>query len=124
MIDKVIEKITAQQAGKEGTAVWAVGEQLKDICRCTPKAAELVLQDLENKSMSISECEKKIKAYADELHTKSKGNSVGVSFYKADEIIREFYGLPDISEEVQESPNAAAAPQSKGIDIDFDKFFG
>lgn len=29
----VFEMITAQQKGKENTAAWMVGEQLKEICR-------------------------------------------------------------------------------------------
>ena len=65
MVDSVIAKIEAQQKGKKGTAPWMVGEQLKDICRNEPACAELVDKDLDIKEMSISECEKKIKAFAD-----------------------------------------------------------
>ena len=85
----VFEKITAQQ-GKERTAVWMVGEQLKEICEKEPRAAELVLQDLENPEMSLANCEKKIKAYADNHKT---GNFACVIPSEAEKIIREFYGL-------------------------------
>ena len=61
----VFDKIAAQQKGRENTAPWMVGEQLKDICRREPLAAELVEKDLDVKEMSLVECEKKIKAYAD-----------------------------------------------------------
>ena len=91
----VFEKIEAQQKGKENTAAWMVGEQLKDICRSDPHCAELVEQDLENASMSISEAEKKIKAYADKQ--KRTGNCVCVPPNVAEKIIREFYGLPEAS---------------------------
>lgn len=55
IFDDVIEKISEQQKGKEGTAVYGCGEQLKDICRKYPHAAELVLQDLEEFAKEWSE---------------------------------------------------------------------
>lgn len=85
----VFEKIAAQQ-GKERTAVWMVGEQLKEICEREPKAAELVAQDLEVPEMSLANCEKKIKAFADKNKT---GNFACVTPIEAERIIREFYGL-------------------------------
>lgn len=98
MLEKVINMITEQQKGKENTAPWIVGEQLKDICRSTPGAAELVAQDLEIEEMSIVECEKKIKAFADERHKKNKGNCAFVSPMEAEKIIREFYGIRAVAE--------------------------
>ena len=97
LINEVIRKIESQQKGKEGTAVYGVGEQLKDICRTTPGAAELVLHDLDVEEMSIDKCEKKIKERADELHKKKGGSSVCVTPAEADGIIRKFYGIPDNS---------------------------
>ena len=87
----VFEKIAAQQ-GAENTPVWMVGEQLKDMIRDCPGWQELVDQDLENESMSLAECEKKIKAYADK-HKKNGFACVVPSV--AEKIIREFYGLTD-----------------------------
>ena len=92
-INKVIAKITEQQQGKEGTAVFGCGEQLKDICRECEANAELVLQDLENPDMSITKCEAQIKAIADAKHKKHGGGSACVVPDEADEIIRKFYGL-------------------------------
>lgn len=89
----VFEKIESQQ-GKVQDAVWMVGEQLKDICRIDPHCAEIVMQDLENPDMSLANCEKKIKAYADKHKT---GNFSCVIPSVADKIIREFYGLPAAS---------------------------
>lgn len=97
LINGVIRKIESQQKGKEGTAVYGVGEQLKDICRTTPGAAELVLRDLDVEEMSIDKCEKKIKERADALHKKKGGSSVCVTPAEADRIIRKFYGIPDNS---------------------------
>lgn len=88
----VFEKIEAQQLGRENTAVWMVGEQLKDICRSDPHCAEIVEQDLENQSMSIVQAEKKIRACAD--NQKRSGNCVCIPPNVAEKIIRDFYGLP------------------------------
>lgn len=85
------EKIAAQQ-GEEGTPVWMVGEQLKDIIQDCPGWQEIVEQDLEQKTMSLAECEKQIKAYADKHR---KGNFACVVPSVAEKIIRDFYGLTD-----------------------------
>ncbi len=86
MINKLRAKIAEQQAGKEKTAVYFVGEQIKYICEQDSKACEIVLQDLENENMSISECEKKIHEYANK-------NGGCTPPPEADRIIREFYGI-------------------------------
>lgn len=89
--ENAIEKLQKQQKGvKEGSPQWCVAEQLMEICRREPDSAELIAQDLDVKEMSITEAEKKIKAYADQHKT---GNFAFVSPQKAEEILREFYGL-------------------------------
>ena len=66
MMDRAIELLEEQQRKvKERSAPWLVAEQLKDICRREPHSAKILAQDLENASMSITEAEKKIKAFAD-----------------------------------------------------------
>lgn len=87
----VFEMIEAQQKGKEMTAAWMVGEQLKEICSQEPACAQIVAEDLANQDMSIDKCEKKIKAYADKHR---KGNCAVAPPNVAEDIIREFYGLP------------------------------
>ena len=87
----VFEKIEEQQEKCKGTPAFCVGEQLKDICRSDYRFEKIVLQDLENASLSIVEAEKKIAAFAKQ-NTK---NNVGfVSPADSDRILREFYGLP------------------------------
>ncbi len=108
MLDKAIAAIEAQQP-KERTAVWMVGEQLKDIIVDSPELAEIVLQDLETPEMSLANCEKKIKAFADK--NKSGGFSCVIPS-EAEKIIREFYGLH------------AAAEKKSGNVIDLADFFG
>ncbi len=92
MIDKVKEIITAQQKGNEGTAVFMVGEQLKDIAAENPKCAEILARDLEVDGMAIWSAEAAMKKAADK---RSKGKKcVCVSPSESDAILREFYGLP------------------------------
>ena len=111
----VFEMIEAQQKGKENTAPWGVGEQLKDICRQDPNCAEIVAQDLTNPNMSLVECEKKIKAKADEIQKKGKHKCVCITPSVAEQIIREFYGLPD----AQKAPAAAPVPTPEPEPEDF-----
>ena len=114
----VFDKIAAQQKGRENTAPWMVGEQLKDICRREPKAAELVDRDLDVKEMSIVECEKKIKAYAD---SHKKGSCAVVPPNVAERIIREFYGIPEARGD-SSTPLRSAQNDTDGEIIDFTAF--
>lgn len=93
--ERAVSLIEEQQKGKENTAVYMVGEQLKDIIRDNVQAAELVIQDLENPDMSIEKCERKIKKYADEQKKKENNSCVCVPPNVAEEIIRKFYGISE-----------------------------
>lgn len=106
--------ITALQ-GEEHTAVWMVGEQLKDIIRDRPDWAELVANDLKVKEMDLAACEKKIKAYADKHKT---GNFACVPPAEAERIICEFYGLHR-----EKTPDPASAPRAAGNVVDLSQFF-
>ncbi len=91
MIEMAIGKITAQQPS-DHTAVWMVGEQLKDMCRRSVQDAELLCRDLDVKAMSLVEAEKQIKAFADKHKT---GNFACVTPEQSEGILRKFYGLSD-----------------------------
>lgn len=91
IIETAIQKIEAQQKGKEETAAWYVGEQLKDICCESEHIADIVCTDLDNPDMSIENCEEKIAAYASQH---KKGNCGCCPPKVADGIIRKFYGIP------------------------------
>lgn len=91
-LEKAIEAIEKQQGKiKKFSMAHTVGEQLKDILRDQPTAAGIVLQDLANAGMEITDCEKKIAAYARE-HREGSGGCCPPQ--EADRIIREFYGIP------------------------------
>lgn len=112
----VFEKIEALQAGKENTAPWMVGEQLKDICRRQPQYESIILEDLENPDMSFEKCEKQIKAWADQ-HKEGR-SCVCVPPNVAEEIIRKFYGLGDA-----EPAQTEEMPQKSGI-LDLEDLLG
>lgn len=90
MLEKCMELITAQQGTDQNNPVYWVGEQLKDIVRCTPGTAELVAKDIEHGGMTVATCERKIKAYAD---GHKSGSKAVVPPPVADQIIREYFGL-------------------------------
>ncbi len=110
--EQAIARLEDQQAKvKPRSPQWMVGEQLKDICRREPRSAELIAQDLENEAMSITEAEKKIKAFADKHKT---GNFSCVTPAEAENILREFYGLPRLDEVKR---TASPTPAKKMVDL-------
>ena len=93
---EAIAAIEAQQP-KNRSAVWMVGEQLKDIVRESEAAAEILLTDLrENKEITLAAAEKKI---AERAKTNRVGNCGCVTPAEAEDILREFFGLPGREEE-------------------------
>ena len=115
---KVFDMIAAQQAGKENTPAWMVGEQLKDICRTDPHCAEIVAKDLEVPEMGLEACEKKIKEKADSIQKQSKMKCVCITPNVAEQIIREFYGLPEARVETAEAEPDQVAEKSGFLDLD------
>lgn len=112
----VFEKIEAQQKGQENTDIWMVGQQLKDIIRGNPTLEEIVDKDLDVKEMSLANAAKKIRAWADEQHKKTKGSCVCVPPDVAEGIIREFYGLPGAG--AAEPPAAPSEPEADFLDFE------
>lgn len=108
---EAVAAIEAQQAkAPPRSAAWMVGEQLKDICRREPRSAELLAADLRVEEMSITQAEKKIKAFADGHKT---GNFSCVTPEEADKILREFYGLP--APAAADSPAAPPPARPRGV---------
>lgn len=101
-IQDAIAAIEGQQP-KERSAVWMVGEQLKDMIRGDEAAAALLLTDLtQNKEMTLAAAEKKI---AERAKKNKVGNCGCVTPAEAEDILREFFGLPE--------RGTAAAPQTE-----------
>lgn len=107
MYDALASIISVQQRGKEGTDVFAVGEQLKDLAANEPRSCELLIHDLQVKKMDLTAAARKIKDYADKHRT---GNFAYVSPATAEGILRKFYGLPSREE-------ARAASEPAEIDL-------
>lgn len=122
----VFEIIEAQLKGHEGTTVFTVGEHLKMICRADPACAAIVAEDLQQKGMGIAECEKKIKAIADEIHKKNKSNRVGVDFFAAEDTIRKFYGLPERMKNTEGPSRSTVSTPSEddGLGLDLGDLLG
>ena len=103
------EKIEGQQKRvKERSAVWMVGEQLKDMLRMEPELEELLDRDLDVPEMSIAAAEKKIKAFAD---AHKQGGFSCVTPAEAEKILRNFYGLGERTEDGE--IGAARAPRPR-----------
>ena len=119
-IEKALAAIEAQQAKESGhTAAWMVGEQLREICLREPQSAELIAQDLITGGMSLQAAERKIKAYADKHRT---GNFACVTPAEAERIIREYFGLDNLSTASGPPPLSGEAG-TKGKVIDLADFF-
>lgn len=100
-VEKAVEIITAQQTEQNALGpVWCVGEQLKDMLQNDEDAAALVVKDLEQDSMGIAECEKKIHDFA-----RDNGGFCGPK--DADRIIRKFYGIENTHSPAPAEPAAA-----------------
>lgn len=88
-LEQVLQAIEEQQKKLGDSPAFWVGEQLKDILRETPAAAQIVLEDF-SAGHTVAECEKKIKEYADKHR---RGSAGFCPPQEADRIIREFFGI-------------------------------
>ena len=71
-VELAIQRLREQQSKvKDRSPQWMVAQQLMDLVRAEPQCAEILAQDLEVEAMSITEAEKKIKAFADSHKTGS-----------------------------------------------------
>lgn len=109
--DAIDEIEVQQKKAAEYSPVWCVGEQLKDILRNTPAAAEIVLQDLRAQGMKLTDCEKKIEEFASKHR---QGNKGCCPPSEADRIIREFYGIHSTE---SGGPGGKEAKPKKHIDL-------
>lgn len=113
--DELCAVIAGQQAGKENTDVFMVGEQLKDIGAESEHNAEILLQDITMDSMNLVAAAAQLKDYADKNHGNNK--CFCISPKVADGILRKFYGLGE-QEKVE---NKSAGVQDGGF-IDLSDF--
>ncbi len=112
-LQKALDAVSAAQP-KEESAVWMVGEQLKDILRASPELAQIVIEDFEAQKTPLADCEKKIADYA-KAHR--HGSSGCCTPKAAEKIIRKHFGLP-------EEPSVGCADSSAqgAVAVDLDRF--
>lgn len=119
-VERAILAIQDQQAKtKARSAAWMVGEQLKDMIRREPGIAELIAQDLTVGGMSLEKAEAKIKAYADKHRT---GNFACVAPAEAEDILREYFGLPKAGGPASSGTLSGGNSGAEGV-IDLADFF-
>ena len=87
ILQEVTELVRKQQDGRRGP-VWMCGEQLLEMIGQDEAAAKLVLDDLQHGGLSLAECEKKIRGFA-----QKNGNCC--TGPEAEKIIRDYFGLPE-----------------------------
>ena len=88
----VYEKIGELQAKLDpDSCAYEIGEQLKDLCRRDPACEAILLEDLQNPDMGLAAADKML---YDLGRNHKVGNCCGISGRKAEELLREFYGLP------------------------------
>lgn len=73
-LEQAVTLIEAQQAALNPyDPAFMVGEQLKEMCRRIPGAAELIAQDVGREGMRLVDAEGMIRKRADEVHAKGRG---------------------------------------------------
>ena len=116
----VYEKISDQQgAFNQDSCAYEIGEQLKDICRRDPACENILLEDLQNPDMGLAAADKMLYDWG---RNHKVGNCCGISGRKAEELLREFYGLPAAG---AAAPAVQAAPVPDGpFSLNLDDFLG
>lgn len=116
----VYEKIGELQTKLDpDSCAYEIGEQLKDICRRDPACERILLEDLQNPAMGLTAADKMLYDWGKK---QAKGKSgCGISGRKAEELLREFYGLPEAgampTQEVRK-------PEPESMVLDFAAFLG
>ena len=116
----VYEKIGELQAKLDPeSCAYEIGEQLKDICCRDPACEAILLEDLQNPDMGLAAADKMLYGWG---RNHKVGNCCGISGRKADELLREFYGLPAAG---AAAPAVQAAPVPDGpFSLNLDDFLG
>ncbi len=96
-------KIEAQQAELEDdTPEYMIGEQLKYIASREPQAASILNNDIELKEMNLSAAAAEFQKYSDK-HKDKKDKCFCITPRVAEKILRDFYHIPEPTEEKQEA---------------------
>lgn len=115
-MSQLFDLIAEQQKGHENEPLFMIGEQLKEIAEREPLSAELLERDLGIEEMSLAAAEKRFQEYSDKNHGKAK--TFCITPKVAENILREFYGLP----KPEEKPTAKTDEPTGAGYIDLSSF--
>ena len=103
------------------SCAYEIGEQLKDICCRDPACEAILLEDLQNPDMGLAAADKML---CDWGRNHKVGNccGCGISGRKAEELLREFYGLPAAGAAAQ-AVQTAPVPDGP-FSLNLDDFLG
>lgn len=102
------------------SCAYEIGEQLKDICRRDPACGQILLEDLQNPDMGLAAADKML---CDWGRNHKVGNCCGISGRKAEELLREFYGLPAAGAEAP-VPAPVETPKATSMVVDMSDLWG
>lgn len=103
-----IKKMMDEQSGADKSGILrGIAGVLERLAEESNQIAEIILQDLRNEEMSLSKCAEKLTAEAKKKAVAIEGGrGYGMGQQEAETIIREFYGLSNISTAVKIEPAA------------------
>ena len=116
---RLIDLITEQQKGHRNKPEFMIGEQIKEIAEREPSLVDILIKDLETEGMGLEDVAAKFKQYADKNHGSAK--CFCISPKVAEDLIREFYGLPDSN--TMEVKATVKEEKAKNSFIDLDSLF-
>lgn len=120
-MEKLINLITEQQKGHENKPEFMIGEQIKEIAEREPSLVDILVKDLETEGMGLEDVAAKFKQYADKNH--GRANCFCISPKVAEDLIREFYGLPKADSNTMEVKATVKEEKAENSFIDLDSLF-
>lgn len=102
------------------SSAYEIGEQLKEICRRDLACEQILLEDLQDPDMGLAAADKML---CDWGRNHRVGNCCGISGRKAEQLLREFYGLPAAG---TEAPALAPVenPRTASMVVDMSDLWG
>lgn len=105
MMDEIKKTMEEQKEKDKSGLSSAISFILLDLAEHSPKAAEIILQDLKKEEMSLTKCARKLMEEAKKQAKPINGGSAHwMRDAEARQIIKGFYGLTDLEEQEQTKP--------------------
>ena len=120
----VYEKITELQ-GKvpPHSNAYYVGDHLKRICQADPRCCQILLEDLQNPDMGLEAADRALFEFG-RSHAAGR-QAFGFPDSVGEQVLREFYGLPDKAEAVETpAPAPVEKPKTTSMVVDMSDLWG